>query len=117
MKKEVVAIILAVVVGLFTVVGGIGGFIYVSLFSIALVMAILLTYHIDVFLDPWDRAGNEFGNWDNLYGPVSCGSAHFDSENEDRSLLTFLSKGGMLQGIIIILSQYSTEIIPVAFNL
>ena len=89
---------------MFTVVGGIGGSIYVAYFSCALIMSIVMVYFADVFYDPLNRIGNEYGSANKIYDIVQCGKA--DQYNDDNSLMTFLSKGGMLEGIIIILSMY-----------
>ena len=95
---------MAVVVGFFTVVGGLGGTIYVSFFGAALIVVLFLVYFLDIFFDPLNRDGQLYGKWEKVWEVVQCGRG--DEDNEDYSLLTFLSRQGMVQGIIIILSEY-----------
>ena len=44
-----------------------------------------------------------FGSAESVYNIVQCGKGH--EENDGFSLLTFLSRGGMVEGVIIILSK------------
>jgi len=104
LTKEVATLVLAIVVGLFTVVGGIGGSIYVAYFSCAIMMSIVMVYFAEVFYNPLNHTDNKYGSANKIFDIVQCGRA--DKDNDDSSLMTFLSRGGMLEGIIIILSAY-----------
>ena len=106
LDEEVATIVLAIVVGLFTVVGGIGGAIYVAYFSCAIIMSIVMVYFADVFYDPLNRSDNMYGSIDSIYDVVVCGRTN--EYNDENSLMTFLSRDGMLEGIIIILSMYTS---------
>ena len=81
-----------------------GGSIYVAYFSCAIIMSIVMVYFADVFYDPLNRSDNLYGSIDSIYDVVVCGRT--DEYNDENSLMTFLSRDGMLEGIIIILSTY-----------
>ena len=100
------AILIAIVVGFYTVVGGVGGAIYVAYFAGALAFTIMLVFFADVFYDPINRLGNRFGSADKLYEVIRCGMAPPGAGNEQNSILTFLSKGGMIEGILLILGKF-----------
>ena len=104
MTAEVTTIVLAIVIGFFTVVGGVGGSIYVAYFSCALILSIVLVYFVDIFYNPLDRANNDFGSAAVVYNLVKCANAPAASDNEDFSLMTFLSRGGLIEGVLIVLS-------------
>lgn len=113
LTKEVATLVLAIVVGLFTVVGGIGGSIYVAYFSCAIMMSIVMVYFAEVFYNPLNHTDNKYGSANKIFDIVQCGRA--DKDNDDSSLMTFLSRGGMLEGIIIILSSFSSVFVDQSF--
>ena len=101
--KEVMCVILTIVIGIMTVVGGVGGGIYVAYFSCALLLVIMLYYLTDVYYDPLDRSDNEFGSVNSVYNITRCGKGHED--NNDNSLLTFLSPDGLAEGLVVLLCK------------
>ncbi|ELT93697.1 hypothetical protein CAPTEDRAFT_226021 [Capitella teleta] len=106
LSTELTSVILAIAVGLFTVVGGLGGAIYVSFFATAIIMIVALVFFADAFFDPLSRKEQLYGSWEKFWEVAQCG--HVDLQNEGGSIVTFLSRDGMLQGIIVILSGFTS---------
>ena len=101
LSKEVTTIVVAIVIGIFTVVGGVGGAIYVAYFSCLIVMCVVMVYMTYVFWDPLDDADNLLGNMSLIYNKLDCVLA--DVNNQDASVYTFISEDGMKEGILLIL--------------
>ena len=102
--EEVLCIILAIVVGLFTVIGGVGGGMYVAYFTCVFMSGTALFFLSDVYFNPLDRDDNPLGSIDAVYNITMCGKAHTD--NDKFSLMTFLSQRGVMSGAAIALCKY-----------
>ena len=97
------SIVIAIVIAFFTVVGGVGGYIYVAYFTCALIMSIVLVYLTDMYQDPLAREDNEWGSHNDIFPYIECSQT--DEDNKDFSALTFISLKGMFQGIVLVLSK------------
>jgi len=103
--EEVTSIVIAIVIAFFTVVGGVGGYIYVAYFTCALIMSIVLVYLTDMYQDPLAREDNEWGSHNDIFPYIECSQT--DEDNKDFSALTFISLKGMFQGIVLVLSGFT----------
>ncbi len=107
LNREVLSVILAVAVAIFTVLGGVGGAMYVGYFVCVLALGVAMVFVIEVLFDPWERhdVTGPFQSWEVLYRHVKCYDVGAEVENDGNSALTFLSKGGMTEGVVLILSE------------
>ena len=88
--------LLAAVIGGYTLIGGLGATFYVSYFNTALIFVLILMLVVEVFYNPFDNPDNPFGSSQKVYEFISCWKAPEDSNgtgNRDGSYLTFFSPG------------------------
>ena len=93
---------------------------YLAYICSALFMAVTLAFFVEIFYDPMNKAGQNgslfeaFGDIDGIYRNVSCGKDTPEGAiaitsniavpiNDRSSLMTFLSTGGLVRGILLIL--------------
>ena len=91
MSPELAAMLLAAVIGGYTLIGGLGATFYVSYFNTALIFVLIIMLVVEVFYNPYDNPDNPFGNATRLYEFISCWKA--PNGNRDESYLTFFSPG------------------------
>jgi len=109
-SKEVIAVLLSLAASVFTIVGGVGGGMYMAYFACAGVLGIVLTYFINAFLVMTDSTLHQ---WGFVYGDkqvvdtvcdiVQCGRTSKSVGNLDNSPLTFFTSKGMLAGVYCLL--------------
>ena len=83
--------LLAAVIGGYTLIGGLGATFYVSYFNTALIFILILMLVVEVFYNPFENPENPFGDANKLYEFISCWKA--PNGNRDESYLTFYSPG------------------------
>ena len=74
LNYEVACILLAVAVVFFTVVGGVGGGVYVAYFACTLVTTITMYFLVDVYWDPFDRHVYDVNNTQDIGPDIGLGS-------------------------------------------
>lgn len=114
-RREVLAVVLAAAVLLYTVFGGVGGSLYTAYVSLVLVMAFVVSLLVEVYYDPWSRQAAPLGSWKDIYKAVSCYRVSNDVGNDVNSALTFLSTGGLIEGILMIMAGLSTMFVNQSF--
>merc|ERR1711936_1206588 len=87
LSPELAAMLLATVIGGYTLIGGLGATFYVSYFNTALIFILILMLVVEVFYNPFDNPENPFGSSDNIYELISCWRE--DEGNRGGSYLTF----------------------------
>ena len=90
--------LLASVIGGYTLIGGLGATFYVSYFNTALIFVLILMLVVEVFYNPSDNPENPFGGAGILYDYISCWKA--PNGNRDESYLTFYSPGNYLATLL-----------------
>jgi len=103
-SKEVICIVLVIAVAVYTVVGGVGGGLYMSFFACALIVSLMLVYFTDTFFNPQNLPNPMFPNGPLDVYKAACGVPG-PAENSQSSVLTFLSGGGVMEGVVIFLSK------------
>ena len=102
---ELAVLILAFVIGSYTLIGGLGATFYVSYFNTTLIFIMLMILVIEVYHNPSGHppSSNPFGSPYNVYYYLN--QTEGPKGNTDHSYLTFLSKGGLMFGIINIIGK------------
>merc|ERR1719189_735617 len=110
LSPELAAMLLAAVIGGYTLIGGLGATFYVSYFNTALIFVLILMLVIEVFYNPFSNPDNPFGSSKRVYEFVSCWKAPSENGlgNRDESYLTFFSPGGLVFGIVNIVGNFGT---------
>merc|ERR1711923_190280 len=110
LSPELAAMLLAAVIGGYTLIGGLGATFYVSYFNTALIFVLILMLVIEVFYNPFDNPDNPFGSSKRVYEFVSCWKAPSENGlgNREESYLTFFSPGGLVFGIVNIVGNFGT---------
>ena len=90
--------LLASVIGGYTLIGGLGATFYVSYFNTALIFVLILMLVVEVFYNPFNNPENPFGGAGILYDYISCWKA--PNGNRDESYLTFYSPGKNLATLL-----------------
>merc|ERR1712223_1351647 len=106
LSPELAAMLLATVIGGYTLIGGLGATFYVSYFNTALIFILILMLVVEVFYNPFNNPENPFGGHQQLYDLISCWKA--PNGNRDESYLTFYSPGGLVFGIVNIVGNFGT---------
>merc|ERR1711988_1475552 len=110
LSPELAAMLLAAVIGGYTLIGGLGATFYVSYFNTALIFVLILMLVIEVFYNPFSNPDNPFGSSKRVYEFVSCWKAPSENGlgNREESYLTFFSPGGLVFGIVNIVGNFGT---------
>ena len=96
LSPELAAMLLATVIGGYTLIGGLGATFYVSYFNTALIFVLILMLVIEVFYNPFDNPENPFGSSEKVYQFISCWrSPEGAIGNRGGSYLTFFSSGNI----------------------
>merc|ERR1719300_1243864 len=106
LSPELAAMLLASVIGGYTLIGGLGATFYVSYFNTALIFILIIMLVAEVFYNPFGNPDNPFGSSANVFDFISCWKAP-DGNRED-SYLTFFSSGGLVFGIVNIVGNFGT---------
>ena len=114
LSPELAAMLLASVIGGYTLIGGLGATFYVSYFNTALIFVLILMLVIEVFYNPSQNPDNPFGSSDNIYELISCWRE--DEGNRGGSYLTFYSPGGLIFGIVNIVGNFGNTIYRVSLK-
>ena len=72
LSPELAAMLLAAVIGGYTLIGGLGATFYVSYFNTALIFVLILMLVIEVFYNPFGNPENPFGSAQSVYDFISC---------------------------------------------
>ena len=110
LSPELAAMLLACVIGGYTLIGGLGATFYVSYFNTALIFVLILLLVIEVFYNPSENPDNPFGSSQEIYEFISCWKSPPDNSggNKAGSYLTFFSPGGLIFGIVNIVGNFGT---------
>merc|ERR1712024_236195 len=109
LSPELAAMLLAAVIGGYTLIGGLGATFYVSYFNTALIFVLILMLVIEVFYNPSNNPENPFGDSKSVFDFISCWKTpDEDMGNKGGSYLTFFSSGGLIFGIVNIVGNFGT---------
>lgn len=106
LSTEMSAMLLAIVIGGYTLIGGLGATFYVSYFNTALIFVMILMLVVEVYYNPSNNPNNPFGSSERIFDFVECWKG--PEGNKDGSFLTFLSQGGFIFGIVNIVGNFGT---------
>ena len=110
LSPELAAMLLAAVIGGYTLIGGLGATFYVSYFNTALIFILIimlvvevnnknenqirLIMIIQVFYNPFKNPENPFGSSESVFEFIACWKTpNDDIGNKGQSYLTFFSSG------------------------
>jgi Na+/proline symporter len=109
LSPEAAAMLLAAVIGGYTLIGGLGATFYVSYFNTALIFVLIIMLVVEVFYNPFENPENPFGSSEAVYDFIACWKAPEGSVgNKGGSYLTFFSSGGLVFGIVNIVGNFGT---------
>jgi len=109
LSPELAAMLLAAVIGGYTLIGGLGATFYVSYFNTALIFILILMLVVEVFYNPFNNPENPFGSSESVFDFIACWKAPDESMgNKGGSYLTFFSSGGLVFGIVNIVGNFGT---------
>ena len=91
LSPELATMILTVIIGGYTLIGGLGATFYVSYFNTALIFGLILLLIVEGFHNPSGNENNPFGSSEALFDFISCWKA--PEGNTQESYLTFFSSG------------------------
>ena len=106
LSVELAAMIIAAVIGGYTLIGGLGATFYVSYFNTAFIFILILMLVVEVFYNPYENPDNPFGGSYQLYEFITCWEA--PEGNRDYNYMTFYSTGGLVFGIVNIVGNFGT---------
>ena len=106
LSVELASMIIAAVVGGYTLIGGLGATFYVSYFNTAFIFILILMLVVEVFYNPYKNPDNPFGGSYALYEFITCWEA--PEGNRDYNYMTFYSSGGLVFGIVNIVGNFGT---------
>merc|ERR1711963_570874 len=109
LSPELAAMLLASVIGGYTLIGGLGATFYVSYFNTALIFFLIILLMVEVFFNPFEHVANPFGSSKSIFEFVACWKAPDTSiGNHGGSYLTFFSSGGLVFGIVNLVGNFGT---------
>merc|ERR1719209_186324 len=109
LSPELAAMLLAAVIGGYTLIGGLGATFYVSYFNTALIFMLIIMLMVEVFYNPFGHENNPFGSSNSIFEFVACWKAPETSiGNHGGSYLTFFSSGGLVFGIVNLVGNFGT---------
>merc|ERR1712223_1352608 len=109
LSPELAAMLLAVVIGGYTLIGGLGATFYVSYFNTALIFFLIILLMVEVFFNPFEHVANPFGSSKSIFEFVACWKAPDTSiGNHGGSYLTFFRSGGLVFGIVNLVGNFGT---------
>jgi len=109
LSPELAAMLLASVIGGYTLIGGLGATFYVSYFNTAFIFVLIIMLVVEVFYNPFNNPENPFGSSESVFEFISCWRAPEEKMgNKGGSYLTFFSSGGLVFGIVNIVGNFGT---------
>jgi len=110
LSPELAAMLLASVIGGYTLIGGLGATFYVSYFNTALIFMLIIMLMVEVFYNPFGHEENPFGDSESIFEFIACWKSPDESSmgNKGGSYLTFFSSGGLVFGIVNIVGNFGT---------
>merc|ERR1711936_921320 len=72
LSPELAAMLLAVVIGGYTLIGGLGATFYVSYFNTALIFFLIILLMVEVFFNPFKNPENPFGSSESVFEFIAC---------------------------------------------
>lgn len=109
LSPELAAMLLAAVIGGYTLIGGLGATFYVSYFNTALIFILIIMLVVEVFYNPFKNPENPFGSSESVFEFIACWKTpNDDIGNKGQSYLTFFSSGGLVFGIVNIVGNFGT---------
>jgi len=109
LSPELAAMLLASVIGGYTLIGGLGATFYVSYFNTALIFMLIIMLMVEVFYNPFGHENNPFGDSESIFEFIACWkSPDAAMGNKGGSYLTFFSSGGLVFGIVNIVGNFGT---------
>merc|ERR1719397_923481 len=109
LSPELAAMLLASVIGGYTLIGGLGATFYVSYFNTALIFMLIIMLMVEVFYNPFGHENNPFGDSESIFEFIACWKAPDAAMgNKGQSYLTFFSSGGLIFGIVNIVGNFGT---------
>ena len=113
-SQQGLAALMSLAAAVFTVVGGVGGGLYMAYFACAGVLTIVMVYFFDAFYMTTDSTMHEWGFAyddrpviDTVCEIIQCARTHSMFVNRDHSAFTFLSLRGFFAGILCLLCKSS----------
>ncbi|CAH1777539.1 unnamed protein product [Owenia fusiformis] len=113
---ELTCMILAAVIGSYTLIGGLGATFYVSFFNTTLVFVFLIVTVTEVFLkspSEIETLNLAYGSSDIIYDYLQNTTG--PDGNLEGSYVTIVSSGGLMFGVIIVILGFSSELGDQAF--
>merc|ERR1712168_1149488 len=109
LSPEAAAMLLAAVIGGYTLIGGLGATFYVSYFNTMLIFISILMLVVEVFYNPFQNPENPFGSSEAVFDFISCWKVPEEKGgNKGGSYLTFFSPGGLIFGVVNIVGNFGT---------
>ncbi|XP_021366508.1 urea-proton symporter DUR3-like [Mizuhopecten yessoensis] len=109
---EYATVLIAAVIGAYTLIGGLGATVYVSYFNTSIIYIIMVIFIMKIYNDP-DSPDNPLGTIDKVYTLLNCTEG--PSENTGHSYLTILSKPGLMFGLINIVGNFGTVFVDQSY--
>ncbi|XP_033764344.1 urea-proton symporter DUR3-like [Pecten maximus] len=109
---EYATVLIAAVIGAYTLIGGLGATVYVSYFNTSIIYIIMVIFIMKIYNDP-DSEDNPLGSIDRIYTLLNCTEG--PSENSGNSYLTILSKPGLMFGMINIVGNFGTVFVDQSY--
>lgn len=112
MGVEYAAVLMAAVIGTYTMIGGLGATFYVSFFNTAMICIMMLVFVVRVF-DDGDNQENPLGSETKVYDYLTCSQG--PEGNKDRSFLTLISNSGFMFGMITVAGGFGTSFVDQSY--
>ncbi|XP_069105812.1 uncharacterized protein [Argopecten irradians] len=109
---EYATVLIAAVIGAYTLIGGLGATVYVSYFNTSIIYIIMVIFIMKIYNDP-DSEDNPLGSIDKVYTLLNCTEGPI--ENSASSYLTILSKPGLMFGMINIVGNFGTVFVDQSY--
>ena len=104
LSPEFASMLLVVLIGGYTLIGGLGATFYVSYFNCVVIFGLMIVFTLEIFYNPFANEKNPFGSASKVFQFVSCWPA--PEGNAENSWLTFYSTGGLIFGIVNIVGNF-----------
>ncbi|ESO83679.1 hypothetical protein LOTGIDRAFT_169159 [Lottia gigantea] len=111
MSVEYATMLVAMITGAYTVIGGLGATFYVSYFNTAIIYIVTLIFLTKVYHD--DDVKNPLGSVEKVYNLVYCNMA--PEGNQENSYFTIISTEGLMFGIINIIGNFGTVFVDQSY--
>ncbi|XP_074654736.1 uncharacterized protein LOC141908541 [Tubulanus polymorphus] len=109
---EYATMLIAVIIGTYTFIGGLGATFYVSYVNTAVLFIGLFAFMIRVFHADDDQ--NALGSIEKIYELLKCSNTTIEG-NVENSYLTFLSFPGLIFGIINVIGNFGTVFVDQSY--